>query len=208
GAAVEILRVELLVACVGNEVLIEQLEVRLAQFAVAFPPDSVFSDRIDDSVLVLGGAAGMDAGLSADRPTLHNRGFAVGDGVLVKLRCIKIPVDRGQIRETKLVGAIGAVSQTRFLHEGPPNTRPADTGPLPGRRIFRHGRSDGEYSVLRQWAHPIVGIRAPAKSMTAHVCARCSIPRSNRMAPRGILPPGTGNHRPRSILCSATASLR
>src|SRR6266700_8401478 len=37
--------------------------------------------------------------------------------MVVKRRRGKIPMDRGDILEAKFVGAIGAIAQTRFLHE-------------------------------------------------------------------------------------------
>ncbi len=71
GAAVEILREQLLAARMRDEVVVEQLEVRLAELAVAVPPDRALGQRIDDGMLVLGAAAGMDAGLGAERAALR-----------------------------------------------------------------------------------------------------------------------------------------
>src|SRR5262249_19401712 len=105
--------------------------IRLAELSVAVPPDRVLGRGVDDGMLVLGRAAGVDAGFRAERPALHDRGFAVGDGVLVKLGRIEIPVHRGEIFEAELVGAVGTVAQTRFLHERPPTTHPAAAGPTP-----------------------------------------------------------------------------
>jgi hypothetical protein len=59
----------------------------------------------------------MDAGLRAQRATLDDGGFPGCDRMLVKQRRGKIPMDRGQILEAKFVGAMGAIAQTRFLHE-------------------------------------------------------------------------------------------
>src|SRR3954454_24163913 len=116
GAAEQILGVERLAARMRDEVFVEELEVGLAELAVAVPPDRVLGLRIDDRMLVLRAAAGMDAGLRADRSALNDGGFAIPDGVLVKLRRVEIPVDRREILETKLVSAVSAVPRTRFLH--------------------------------------------------------------------------------------------
>ena len=116
GAAIEVLRVQRLAARVGDEVVMEQLEIGLAELAVAVPPDGVLGQRIDDGVLVLGAAAGMHAGLGAERAAVDEGAFAVGDGVLDQSGVGQIPVDAGEIFEAEFVGAVGAVSQTRFLH--------------------------------------------------------------------------------------------
>ena len=96
--------------------------------AVAVPPDGVLGQRIDDGVLVLRAAAGMDAGLGAERAARDDGAFLVLDGVLVKRRRGMIPVHRGQILEAELVSAAGAVPQTRFLHEKSSTPRPAAAG--------------------------------------------------------------------------------
>ncbi len=120
GAAVEVLREQLLAARMSDEVVIQQLEIGLAELAIAVPPDGVLGERIDDGVLVLGAASGMGAGLGAQCAARNDGRFARLDGVLVKLGGGKIPVDRGKIFKAKSIGAIGAVAQTRFLHGRPP----------------------------------------------------------------------------------------
>src|SRR5262249_27347709 len=72
---------------------------------------------IDDGMLVLGAAPGMDAGLRAQRAALHDRCLARPDRVLVEIGRGQIPMDRSQILEAKFIGAIGAVAKTGFLHE-------------------------------------------------------------------------------------------
>src|SRR5262249_31112435 len=88
--------------------------------AVAAPPDRILGQHINDRVLVLGGSAGMDAGLRAESTTLHEGSFAPRDRVLVEQRRGVVPVDRPEVLKAKSVGAVGAVPQTRFLHESPP----------------------------------------------------------------------------------------
>ena len=119
-AAVEVLRVQRLAPCVRDEVFIKPLEVLRRDLAVAAPPHRVFGERIDDGMLVLGRSAGMGAGFRAQRPAVNDRGFVPDDGALVEERRGVIPVHRREVLEAKSVGAVGAVPQTRFLHERPP----------------------------------------------------------------------------------------
>jgi len=120
GAAIEVLGKELLAARVRNEIVVEKLELLRRDLAVAFPPDGVLGERVTNGVLVLRAAAGMDAGLGTKRAALDQRGLARGKRVLVKHRCIEIPVDCGKLFETKFISAMGAVPQTRFPHGKPP----------------------------------------------------------------------------------------
>ena len=132
GAAVEVLREQRLAARMRDEVVIEQLEVCRADLAVTVPPHRVLGQRIDDRVLVLGRAAGVDAGFRAQRAALDDRGLARRDGMLVKRGRGQIPMHRAQIFETEFIGAEGAVPQTRFLHENLHDTRqPPDLLLLP-----------------------------------------------------------------------------
>ena len=64
--------------------------------AVAVPPDRVLGERVDDGVLVLGRAAGVMAGLGAERAAGDDRRLAVADRVLVERRVGQVPVDRGR----------------------------------------------------------------------------------------------------------------
>ena len=141
GAAVEVLREQLLAARMRDEVVIQQLEIGLAELAVAVPPDGVLGERIDDRVLVLGAASGMGAGLGAERAARDDGGFARADRVLVEMRGGEIPVDRGKILKAKSIGAVGAVAQTRFLHGRPPLPTGRRRNSLPD-AVFGHGRTD------------------------------------------------------------------
>src|SRR5262245_43777917 len=80
----------------------------------------------------IGRSAGVDAGFSAERAAFHDRGFPCRDRVLVERGRGEVPVDRAEVRETKSIGAVGAVPQTRFLHERPPrrSRRPPDRLPV------------------------------------------------------------------------------
>src|SRR5262249_45106321 len=62
----------------------------------------------------------MDAGLGAEGAALHERAFAISDCVLHQDGVGQIPMNAGEILETELIGAIGAVPHTRFHHLKPP----------------------------------------------------------------------------------------
>ena len=131
GAAVEILSEQGLAARMRDEIVVEQLEVGLGDLAIAVPPDGVLGQRVDDGVLILGRAAGMHAGLRADRAALDQRRLPCCDGMLVERRRGQIPMHRAQPLEAEFIGTVGAVPQTRFLHESPSTTHPAGTGATP-----------------------------------------------------------------------------
>src|SRR6516225_8999407 len=99
-----------------DHVVIEQLEIGLAELAIAVPPYAVLGQRIDDDMLVLGAAAAMHAGLRAKRAALHQRAFAISDRVLHQDGVGQIPMSAGEVLETELIGAISAVPHTRFYH--------------------------------------------------------------------------------------------
>src|SRR5215468_8825303 len=94
GAAIEILREQLLSARMRDEVVIKELEVRLREPAVAVPPHRILGERIDDGVLVLGAAAGMDPGFRTQRAPFDDGRFARGDRVLIERGGPEIPMDR------------------------------------------------------------------------------------------------------------------
>ena len=79
GAAVEILGEELLALGVGEEILVQQVELRRRQLAVLVPPDRLLGVLVADDELVLGGAAGVDAGLGAQRAAFDDLRLAVLD---------------------------------------------------------------------------------------------------------------------------------
>ena len=75
---------------------------------------------VADDELVLGAAAGVDAGLGAQRAPLHDVAFMIGERMLVKRGLGQVPVDRGKAGKSKFVGAMGAVAQPCLLHGTPP----------------------------------------------------------------------------------------
>src|SRR6266851_934915 len=97
GAAIEVLSVKLLALRVLKKVLVQQFELGRGQLAVLFPPDGLLGVLVADDKLVLGATAGVDAGFSAQRATLHQLGFVVGERVLVKRRLGQVPMDRSKV---------------------------------------------------------------------------------------------------------------
>src|SRR6516164_7789828 len=103
-----------------NHVVIEQLEIGLAELAIAVPPYAALGERVDDDMLVLRAAAGMHAGLGAEGAALHERTFAISDRVLHQDGVGQIPMSAGEIPETELIGTVRTVPHTRFHHLKPP----------------------------------------------------------------------------------------
>ena len=94
GAAIEVLREQLLALGVREEVVEQHIELLRRELAVLLPPDRLFGLLVADDELVLGRAAGVDAGLGAERAALDDVAFVGGDRVLVELLGGQIPVDR------------------------------------------------------------------------------------------------------------------
>src|SRR5919198_3500285 len=130
-AAIEVLRVKRLAARMGDEVVVESLEFFRRDLAIAAPPHRVFGQRINNRMLVFGGAAGVSTRFRAQRTALHHRGLVRRHRVLVEHWCGVIPVDRLEVLEAKSVGAIRAVPQPSFLHERPPRRSRLPPDPLP-----------------------------------------------------------------------------
>src|SRR5215469_5859539 len=103
-----------------DHVVIEQLEIRLAELAIAAPPHRILGERIDDNVFVLGAAAGVNAGLGAEGAALHQRSFAASDRVLHQHGVGQIPMNASEILKAEFVGAVPAVPHARFHHLKPP----------------------------------------------------------------------------------------
>ncbi len=116
GAAVEILREQRLAARMRDEIVVQQLEIGLAELAVAVPPHGVLGQRVDHGVLVLRAPAGMHAGLGAKGAAVHQRALAVADGVLDEQGVGQIPMHAGEVFEAEFIGAVRAVPHSRFLH--------------------------------------------------------------------------------------------
>src|SRR5215813_1223642 len=91
GAAVEVLYVKLPALRVLKKILVQQFELGRGQLAVLFPPDGLFGVLVADDELVLGAAAGVDAGFGAQRAALDQMGFAVGKRMFVKRSFGQIP---------------------------------------------------------------------------------------------------------------------
>ena len=85
GAAIEVLREKLLALGVLEEIVEQHIELLRRQLAVLFPPDRLFGGVVADDELVFRRAAGVDAGLGAERAALDDVAFLGGNGVFVKL---------------------------------------------------------------------------------------------------------------------------
>jgi hypothetical protein len=85
----------------------------------------------------------MVAGFRAERAALDDRGLAGGDGMLVERRDVQIPVDRSQVLEPEFVGALGAVPQSRFLH----NDLRLDIRPPPEPFRFAASLAPGRHTI-------------------------------------------------------------
>ena len=66
----------------GDEIVEQQLEFLRREAAILLPPHGLLGLRVDDDEFVLGAAAGMRAGLGAERAAVDELAFAVGDRVL------------------------------------------------------------------------------------------------------------------------------
>ena len=97
GAAIEVLREQLLALGVLLDVGQQRVEVLLRHLAVAVPPHRILGERVDDGVLVLRRAAGVMAGLGAQRAAGDHLGLSRRDGMLIELGFGEIPVHFGKI---------------------------------------------------------------------------------------------------------------
>src|SRR5215469_3458165 len=174
-----------------DHIVIEQLEVGAAEFAIAVPPHRVLGERVDDNVFILGAAAGVGARLGTEGAALHQRAFAASDRVLHQNGVGQIPMNAGEIFETEFVGAVGAVPHARF-HLKPPLWPPAAAasrrspfcrflGPLRAARAAApplRTRLDG--TVLR----PISSRPAAAKAASSKCLTGWPLARSNAAVQR------------------------
>jgi hypothetical protein len=129
GAAVEILGEQRLALGMRQEVPVHGFELLFGLLPIAVPPHRVLGQRVGDGVLVLRRAAGVMAGLGAERAASDDLGFAVADGVLVERSFGQVPVNRAKVLEAKRIGAASGVAQTGFLHGQFLLTPPAEVLP-------------------------------------------------------------------------------
>ncbi len=100
-----------------EEIVEQQVELRGRELAVLLPPHGLLGALVADHKLVLGRAAGVHAGLGAERAAVHDRALTVGHRMLVQRRLGEIPMDGREAFEAKFIGAMGAVSQSCLVHE-------------------------------------------------------------------------------------------
>src|SRR5262249_28844651 len=160
GAAIEVLGEQLLAIGMGDEILEQHVELGGRDLAVLLPPHRLLGALVADDELVLPAAAGMHAGLGGERAALHDLRLAIGDGMLVKRGLGQVPVDRLETREAELVGAMGAVAQTRFFHRTS-SEYGAAAGKLRAGRCLA-SRRENDYSRSRRRA-TITAMDAAAK---------------------------------------------
>src|SRR5215213_4944210 len=110
----------------GDKILQQQVELLRRELAVLFPPHRILGAAVDHDKLVFWAAAGVDASVGAERAAGGDLGFIAGKGKFVESGLREIPMNGLQALKTEFIGAIGAVSHTRFLHETPPQTLPPE----------------------------------------------------------------------------------
>ena len=106
GAAIEILREQFLAARMRDEISYRRWKFS-ARACDCLPTRRAFRQLVADDELVLGGAAGMDAGLRAEGAALldHTR-LAGGDRMLIEGRRGQIPMNAGEVLEAEFIGAV------------------------------------------------------------------------------------------------------
>src|SRR4029078_6314411 len=100
-----------------DEIIGEVVEVLCRELLVVVPPDGFFGQRIGDSEFIFRRAAGVVAGLGAERAAIDYFGFAVPDRVFVKRGRAQIPMQRRNAGKSEFVGAVSAVTRARLVHE-------------------------------------------------------------------------------------------
>ncbi len=116
GATIKVLRVKRLAFGVLDEIVAQQLELVRRDRLVATPPHVLFARGIADGELVLRRAAGVSAGLRAQRAFRGDDGLAVAKREFVKRGRAVIPVNLTEIFETESIGAKGTVVHARLFH--------------------------------------------------------------------------------------------
>ena len=100
-----------------EKVVEQEIELGGRELAVLFPPHGFLGLLVANHELILGRAAGVCTGLGAERAAVHDGAFSIGYRMFVERGLREVPMDARQTFETKFLGAVGAVPQSRFLHE-------------------------------------------------------------------------------------------
>ncbi len=132
GTADEILGEQLTPLGMGHEVLEEGVELGPGDGAVVLPPHLVLGVGVADDELVLGRAAGMDAGLSDQGAAGGELGLAALQRVLVEARRLQVPVDALEVAQADLVGAERLVEYADVVHACSSWRRPLGPRPAAG----------------------------------------------------------------------------
>ncbi len=136
----------------GNEIVEQQLKFFRRQPAVLLPPYGLLGLCVGDDEFVLGAAAGMDAGLGAERSALDEKAFA---GWRSRAR----PKPRRANSSALPRGFSGRIFRRHGRHSA--DQFPSLSPPQLGRPQPAHER----HRIGRQWTRdPISSIIAPAKT--------------------------------------------
>src|SRR5262249_5865758 len=101
GATVEILSKKFLAFGVLEKIGKQVVEILFRHFPIPVPPHRIPGEIVDNGMFVLGAAAGVMAGLRAERTAVHYGSLSRPDGVLVEQRLGQVPVDCGEIPEAE-----------------------------------------------------------------------------------------------------------
>lgn len=132
GAADEILGEQFLALGMGQEVLQQGLELGPGDAAVVLPPHLVLGVGVADDELVLGRAAGMDAGLGHQGAAGGQLRLAALQRVLVEARGLQVPVDALEVAQADLGGAERLVEYADVVHARSSWRRPLEPRPAAG----------------------------------------------------------------------------
>jgi len=90
----------------------------------------------------------MGAGIGAERAALGELRFAALERLLVKLRRLQVPVERLELAEAELLGAMSLVAMTDILHWVSPEEHMSDGRVPPDRRLETPGTAGPVFKNL------------------------------------------------------------
>ena len=122
GAAEQLLHEDFLAGHVGLEILPQSVELLRRHGGIVVPPDLVLGLGIADGELVLGGAAGMGAGLDHERAALGDFTFTAPDGFLVETRFVPVEIHGTRANTQRFQPAVAG------LRHGHVFSSPSETG--------------------------------------------------------------------------------
>ena len=117
GAAVEILREQILTLGMIEEVAQQNVELLRRHLCVVVPPDLIFGRSITDNELVLRRTARVGAGVSHQSPAGRQPRLTALQRVFVKRRFVLVPINRTEPRQADCFKAAGRVPDTCLFHD-------------------------------------------------------------------------------------------